>query len=168
MKHDPTLYEPKSMFCEIGAIVGSLIGAGASLIGGSMASDAAEDASDAQVRAAEIAAGVQREGLAFSKETFDIGRADLAPYRATGTGALQTMNNLFLPGGHPMVKLQGQLNDLRARRAVLARGGGQPTPVQPAGAVSADAGGGNNFLSNFERSYRRQFTGEASDPLGIL
>jgi len=168
MKHDPTLYEPKSMFCEIGSIVGSLIGAGASLIGGSMASDAAEDASDAQVRAAEIAAGVQREGLAFSKEAFDIGRADLAPYRATGTGALQTMNNLFLPGGHPMVQLQGQLNDLRARRAVLARGGGQPTPAPGGASADASADAGGNFLRNFETAYRRQFTGEASDPLGIL
>jgi hypothetical protein len=175
MKHNPTLYEPKSMFCEIASVVGSsvvgsLIGAGASLIGGSMASDAAEDASDAQVRAAEIAAGVQREGLAFSKEAFDIGRADLAPWRASGTSALGVMNDLFIPGGEGVVQLQGQLNDLRAQRAVLARGGEQSTPVQPAGAASAPASApaSGSFLNNFETAYRRQFTGEASDPLGIL
>jgi hypothetical protein len=174
MKHDPILYEPKSMFCEIssaiGSVIGSVIGAGASLIGGSMASGAAEDASDAQVRAAEIAAGVQREGLAFSKEAFDIGRADLAPWRASGTSALGVMNDLFIPGGQGVVQLQGQLNDLRAQRAVLARGGGQSTSAQPAGvgSTTAAAGVSGSFLSNFEKSYRRQFTGEASDPLGIL
>ena len=127
MKHDPTLYEPPCMFCEIGSVVGSIIGAGASLIGGAMSADAAEDASDAQVRAAEIAAGVQREGLAFQKEMFDTSRADLSPWRATGGAALNTMSDLFIPGGQPRVRLQNQLNELMARRAVLARTGGQPT-----------------------------------------
>jgi hypothetical protein len=173
MKHDPTLYEPKCMFCEVistaAALLGSaVIGAGASLIGGSQAAGAAEDASDAQVRAAEIAAGVQREGLAFSKEVFDIGRADLAPWRASGTSALGVMNDLFIPGGQGVVQLQGQLNDLRAQRAVLARGSEQSTPAPGGASADASAAAGGSFLSNFEQTYRRQFTGEASDPLGIL
>ena len=170
MKYD--VNEPNDCkYCSIisagvAALGSALIGGAASLIGGSQAAGAAKDAAGAQVEAARIAAELGREGLDFQKETFDVSRADLAPYRATGTGALQTMNNLFLPGGHPMVQLQGQLNDLRARRAVLARGGEQSTPVQPTDGATADADG--SFLSNFEKSYRRQFTGEASDPLGIL
>ena len=137
MKHDPTLYEPPCRFCEISSIAGAIIGGGASIIGGLLGSDAAEEASDAQVRAAEIAAGVQREGLAFSKEVFDVGRADTAPYRATGTGALGVMNNLFLPGGQTMVDMQERLNELRARQAVLARTGAQATTPEQAGAAAA-------------------------------
>lgn len=130
MKQDPTLYEPKSMFCEIGSIAGAVIGGIGSLIGGSQAAGAAEDASEAQVRAAEIAAGVSREALGFQREVYNVGRADLAPYRATGAGALQTMNQMFLPGGHPMVQMQGQLNELRAQRARLMGGEGVAAPAQ--------------------------------------
>jgi hypothetical protein len=78
------------------------------------------------------------------------------------------MNDLFIPGGQGVVQLQGQLNDLRAQRAVLARGGEQSTPAPGGASVDASAGTGGSFLSNFEQAYRRQFTGEASDPLGIL
>ena len=120
MKQDPTLFEPKSMFCNFD--FGDILSAGISLWAGSQASDAAGDASDAMVRAAEIAAGESRNALAFTKEAYNVGRADLAPYRATGAGALQTMNNMFLPGGHPMVQMQGRLNDLRAQRARLQSG----------------------------------------------
>ncbi len=123
MKQDPTLYEPKSNFCEISSLVGPAIGAIGSLIGGSQAAGAAEDASGAQVEAARIAAGVSREALGFQREMYNVGRADLAPYRNTGAGALQTMNNMFLPGGHPMVQLQGRLGELRAERARLMSGG---------------------------------------------
>ncbi len=148
MKNDPTLYEPKCMFCGLG-VSGSLllaagIGAAGSIIGGMSAADAAESGADAQVRSAEIAADVQREGLTFSKETFDIGRADLAPWRSTGTAALQASNNLFIPGGHAVTQLHGQLNDLRARKAVLARTGAQPTnAVAEPGAGGATGGGVN-------------------------
>ena len=131
MKHDPTLYEPKCMFCEIASAIGPLIGAAGSLIGGSIASGAAEDASDAQVRAAQIAADLGREGLDFQKETFDVSRADLAPYRASGGAALGTLNDLFIPGGQGVVQMQSRLNELRARRAVLARTGNQPPPAAP-------------------------------------
>ena len=174
MKYD--LNDPGGCkFCYIigtgAALIGSaLIGGAASLIGGSQAAGAAEDASDAQVRAAQIAADLGREGLAFQKETFDVSRADLDPYRASGAAALGTLNNLFIPGGQGVVQMQSRLNDLRARRAVLGRTGNQAAapaaPVQQAAdGVSASSA---RFLSNFEKSYRTQFTGEASDPLGIL
>ncbi len=128
MKQDPTLYEPKSMLCEITGIIGPLLGAGASLIGGSMASSAAKKAAGAQEEAAREAVALGREGLDFQKEVFDISRADLDPYRASGAAALGTLNSLFIPGGQPVVQMQSQLNDLRAQRAVLARTGNQPTP----------------------------------------
>ena len=122
MKQDPTIYEPKSMFCEIGSLIGPAIGAVGSLIGGSQAAGTAEDAAGAQVRAAEIAAGLGREALGFQREVYNVGRADQAPYRASGAGALQTMNQMFIPGGHPMVQMQGRLNELRAQRARLMSG----------------------------------------------
>ncbi len=129
MKHDPTLYEPKGRFCEIASIAGAVIGAGASLIGGSKTAKAAESAAGTQVEAARIAAELGREALGFQKETFEVGRADLAPYRATGAGALQTMNNMFLPGGQAMVQMQGRLNELRAQRARLMSRAGAPQPA---------------------------------------
>ncbi len=122
MKQDPTFFEPRSMFCNFD--FGDILSAGISLFAGSQAAGAAEDASQAMVRAAEIAAGESRNALAFTREAYDVGRADLAPYRATGAGALQTMNQMFIPGGHPMVRLQGQLNELRAQRARLQSGSG--------------------------------------------
>ncbi len=120
------------------SIIGPVIGAVGSLIGGSQAAGAAEDASDAQVRAAEVAAGVSREALGFQKEMYNVGRADLSPYRASGAGALQTMNQMFIPGGHPMVQMQGRLNELRAQRARLMSGSqaaGQAGQMGPGGAV---------------------------------
>lgn len=171
MKQDPTLYEPKSMFCnfEFGSIIGGIIGGIGSLIGGSQAAGAAEDASDAQVRAAEVAAGVSREALGFQKEMYNVGRADLAPYRATGAGALQTMNNMFLPGGNSMVQMQGRLNELRAQRARLMSAGppaAVSTPINalaPAiaqrdvGGGAGDAGGYAGGPSNVDRDFNEEF-----------
>ncbi len=132
MKQDPTLFEPKSMLCDFD--FGDILSAGISLFAGSQAAGAAEDASGAMVRAAEIAAGESRNALAFTKEAYNVGRADLAPYRASGGAALQTMNSMFIPGGQQVVRLQGQLNDLRAQRARLQSGSG--------GAGGAGGGGG--------------------------
>ena len=101
MKHDPTLFVPRSMFCDFdfGDIIGPIIGGIGSIIGGSQAAGAAADAAGAQVEAARLAAGVSREALGFQREMYNVGRADLSPYRATGAGALRVMNNMFLPGG---------------------------------------------------------------------
>ncbi len=148
------------------SIIGPVIGAFGSLIGGSQAASAAEDASDAQVRAAGVAAGVSREALGFQREMYNVGRADLAPYRASGAGALQTMNQMFIPGGHPMVQMQGRLNELRAQRARLMSGQatGQAGQAGPGGvplnglATYRDDGGGvNNVNRDFQEAYGRDF-----------
>ena len=129
MIHDPTLYEPRDQrYCYI-------FNAIASVIGGFVAADAAENAAEVQSASADKAIALGREGLDFQKETFDVSRADLAPYRASGGAALGTLNDLFIPGGQGVVQMQSRLNELRARRAVLARPGTQaqaPTPVQQA------------------------------------
>ena len=139
MKYDPTLYEPKCMFCEIGSAIGGIIGGLGSIIGGSQASGAAEDAAGAQVESARIAAELGREGLGFQQEMFDTSRADLSPYRATGGAALRTMSDMFIPGGQSVVQLQSQLNDLKAQRAVLA-GQEQRGAVSPVQQAAADPG----------------------------
>ncbi len=124
MKHDPTFYEPKCMFCEIGSVISGIAG----IASASIQADAAEDAARMQQESAREAVQLGREGLGFQQEMFDVSRADLAPYRASGAAALGTLNSLFIPGGQPVVQMQGQLNDLRAQRAVLARTGNQEAP----------------------------------------
>ncbi len=172
MKQDPTLYEPKSMFCEIASLIGPAIGAVGSLIGGSQAAGAAEDASDAQVRAAAIAAGVSREALGFQREMYNVGRADFAPYRASGAGALQTMNNMFLPGGHSMVQMQGRLNELRAQRARLMSGSqasGQAGQIGPGGVPYnglANYSGGGDAGGNVNRDFNDVFGRDFGDTSG--
>ena len=137
-------------FCEIGSAIGGIIGGIGSIIGGSQAAGAAKDASQAQVEAARIAAGVQREALDFQKETFDVSRADLDPYRATGGAALHTMSDMFIPGGQSVVQMQSRLNDLRARRAVLARQENEGTG--PAQAGEDQTGGGSTDLTTIARA----------------
>lgn len=141
MKYD--VNEPNDCkYCSIistgAALIGSaLIGGATSLIGGSQAAGAAKDAAGAQVEAARLAVELGREGLDFQKETFDISRADLAPYRASGGAALGTLNDLFIPGGQGVVQMHSRLNELRARRAVLARNQNQLRP--PAAPAPAPA-----------------------------
>jgi hypothetical protein len=81
----------------ISAIVGSsVLGAGASLFG-------ASNAADAQREAAAQSAAAQREAadksIAAQREMFDIGRADLAPYREGGTTAQNQLMTLLGIGG---------------------------------------------------------------------
>lgn len=131
MKHDPTLYEPKERrYCYIFSAIASIASAG-------IQASAAEDAAESQAESADKAIALGREGLDFQKEMFDVNRADTDPYRASGTAALGTLNNLFIPGGQGVVQMQSRLNELRARRAVLARAGPQPeqAPVQQAAPV---------------------------------
>ena len=127
MREDPTLFSewtpPSSCHIESTAI-GPIIGGGLSLLGGHESSNAASDAAQAQVQAAQIAAGVNREALGFQKDVYNTNRADLAPYRATGGAALGTLSNMFIPGGQDVVSLYAKLNELRAQRAQLAGGSG--------------------------------------------
>jgi len=81
----------------ISAIAGSaVLGAGSSLIGSS-------NAADAQREAAAASAAAQREAadksIAAQREMFDIGRADLAPYRQGGTTAQNQLMTLLGIGG---------------------------------------------------------------------
>jgi len=80
------------------AIIGSaVLGAGAGLYGSSKAADA-------QQAAAERSAAAQREAadksIAAQREMFDIGRADLAPYREGGTTAQNQLMTLLGIGGN--------------------------------------------------------------------
>jgi hypothetical protein len=81
----------------ISAIVGSsVLGAGASLFGSS-------NAADAQREAAAASAAAQREAadksIAAQREMFDIGRADLQPYREGGVTAQNQLMTLLGIGG---------------------------------------------------------------------
>lgn len=78
---------------------GALIGAGASLLGGALASSGAKKAAKAQSAADQAAIAEQRR-------QYDTSREDLAPYRQVGTGALNQLASLYgLPqyaGAPPM------------------------------------------------------------------
>jgi hypothetical protein len=81
----------------ISAIAGSsVLGAGASLFGSSKAADA-------QQAAAAQSAAAQREAadksIAAQREMFDIGRADLAPYREGGVTAQNQLMQMLGIGG---------------------------------------------------------------------
>jgi len=74
----------------------ALIGAGASIYGSSQAANAQENA-------AAQSAAVQREmadkSIAAQREMYDIGRADLAPYRESGTAAQNQLLSFLGIGG---------------------------------------------------------------------
>ncbi len=157
----------------VASLIGPAIGAIGSMIGGSQAAGAAEDASDAQVQAAQVAAGVSREALGFQREMYNVGRADLAPYRASGAGALQTMNQMFLPGGHGMVQMQGRLNELRAQRARLMSGSqaaGQAGQMGPGGVpynnLSAYQDDGGGAGGDAATKFRADFLAETGHEFG--
>lgn len=83
-------------------MVGSIIGAGASLIGASKSSKAAKSASDAQVQAAQIASDTERE-------LYNQGRADMFPGAAAGyTAQNQLMQLLGLGTLGQSIKGAGQ------------------------------------------------------------
>lgn len=74
-------------------MLGALIGAGASLLGGMFGSNAAEDAAKAQERAA-------RHALKLQREMWETGRADMMPWLDAGRTALgQYMSQLGLGDG---------------------------------------------------------------------
>jgi len=81
----------------ISAIAGSaVLGAGSSLIGSSKAADAQREAAAASAAAQREAAD---KSIAAQREMFDIGRADLAPYRQGGTTAQNQLMTLLGIGG---------------------------------------------------------------------
>jgi hypothetical protein len=79
------------------AILGAgVLGAGSSLFGSSKAADAQRDAAAASAAAQREAAD---KSIAAQREMFDIGRADLAPYRQGGTTAQNQLMTLLGIGG---------------------------------------------------------------------
>lgn len=76
---------------------GSIIGAGAGLIGSVMGSDASDDAADAQSRSA-------RDATELQKYMYDQTRTDQQPYRDVGYGALNRLATML---GLPSAALPG-------------------------------------------------------------
>lgn len=71
------------------AIIGAAaLGTVGSVASGVIGASSAKKAADAQVQAAEISAGVQREGLQFQKDTYAEARTDAAPWMEAGRKAL--------------------------------------------------------------------------------
>jgi hypothetical protein len=84
-------------------IVGAIVGAGASLIGGAMASSAASKAAKAQAQSADKAAQLQaktaKESLALQKQMYEEGVARQQPFYEAGiTGQNRLMDILGLSG----------------------------------------------------------------------
>lgn len=69
-------------------MAGAAIGAAGSVIGGVMGADAADDAADAQREATQA-------GIAEQRRQYDQSREDLAPWRNTGTAALNQLSYLL-------------------------------------------------------------------------
>jgi hypothetical protein len=81
----------------ISAIAGSaVLGAGSGLIGSSKAADAQREAAAASAAAQREAAD---KSIAAQREMFDIGRADLAPYREAGVTSQNQLMTLLGIGG---------------------------------------------------------------------
>jgi len=84
-------------------IVGAIIGAGVSLVGGAMASSAASKAAKAQAQSADKAAALQsesaKESLALQKQMYEEGVARQQPFYEAGiTGQNRLMDILGLSG----------------------------------------------------------------------
>lgn len=102
-------------------IAGAIIAAGTVVgsVGSSVvAAESAKKAAGAQARAAERAAEVQlqaqREAITAQREMFDITREDLAPYREIGTGALQQLRSLTVPGRYLAQEFDYSAEDFEA------------------------------------------------------
>lgn len=69
-------------------MIGELIGAGTSLLGGILGSSSAKKAAKEQAKA-------QREAIAEQRRQFDIVQGNEAPYRMAGRGALNNISRLY-------------------------------------------------------------------------
>jgi hypothetical protein len=86
-------------------IVGAIIGAGVSLIGGSMASSAASEAASTQAASADKAAELQaqsaKEALALQKQMYEEGVARQQPFYDAGVAGQNRLMELLGLGGDP-------------------------------------------------------------------
>lgn len=69
-------------------MAGAAVGAAGSIVGGMMGADAADDAADAQREATQA-------GIAEQRRQYDQSREDMAPWRNTGTAALNQLSYLL-------------------------------------------------------------------------
>lgn len=107
----------------------AVIGAGASLLGGAMASSAAGSAASTQANAAREAGALQaqsaREQLAFQQKMYDQQRADIAPYREAGlTAQNRMMTYLGLPSTSGAMAAPTTFDEAGYKRAMDAYYGG--------------------------------------------
>lgn len=94
-------------------IVGAIVGAGASLIGGAMASSAASKAAKAQAQSADKAAKLQsesaREALALEKQMYEEGVKRQQPFYEAGVAGQNRLVTLLGLGGDPNAEGYGSL-----------------------------------------------------------
>jgi hypothetical protein len=94
-------------------IVGAIVGAGASLIGGAMASSAASKAAKAQAQSADKAAKLQsesaREALALEKQIYEEGVKRQQPFYEAGVAGQNRLVTLLGLGGDPNAEGYGSL-----------------------------------------------------------
>jgi hypothetical protein len=145
----------------ISAIAGSaVLGAGSSLIGSSKAADA-------QREAAAQSAAAQREGadksIAAQREMFDIGRADLAPYREGGVTAQNQLMQLLGIGGDQNAPEYGRYAKDFGAADFTASPGYQFSLDQGLRAIKArDAAQGRTFSGANDKGILDYATGKAS------
>lgn len=96
-----------------GLSAGSLLGAGASLVGGAMASSAASKAAKTQARSADKAAKLQsesaREALALEKQMYEEGVVRQKPFYEAGVAGQNRLVELLGLGGDPNAQGYGSL-----------------------------------------------------------
>lgn len=88
---------------------GTAISAGVSLVGGALSNDASSDAANTQANAANSAAQLEAQAaqraLEEQRRQFDLSRSDLAPWRSTGSAALDQLS--LMTGIYPQSRLSG-------------------------------------------------------------
>ena len=106
--------EPTFRAIEATSIWGSLISAGASLIGGAMGSKASKNAAKAQ-------AAADKAALDFQKRQYEESKGYLEPYRRRGSRADSYLDALYYGEGAPVSSSGGYLSDASpdADRAAL-------------------------------------------------
>ncbi len=105
---------------------GAVVIGGASLVGGLLASEAAESAGEAQASAAryagDLSAQAQAEATAETRRQYDLSRSDLAPWREAGTRALGTLESLITAGPGEYTESPGYAFRLSEGQKTLERG----------------------------------------------
>jgi len=132
---------------EEGPLIGALIGAGASILGGAIGADAAKSASKKALK------GTQQQ-IAYAKESRDMARADTRHTRqagATALNALMAMTGLPFGGGAgaaPAAPIEGDVVPVDQPVAAQRPVEGMPSRYQSAYNIHGRAGGGHMYNIN--------------------